>query len=669
MKKVKACAVLVLICLLLPFWQGSADRIQAQVTDLYYFTILHTNDEHSALIPHSSTTDHVEGIPNPSIGGFARLATAVRQIQAEKARSREPVVILNGGDFLGGTAFSWLVPRGYAAELYLMQKIGYHAVTLGNHEYDYNTDVLTNYLIRAGYPAAHNRTAVIASNTLIPENHPMHIKDLYRTYHVLELENGLRMGLFGLIGIDAVSVAPEHDPFTFGNQTEAARKAVEHFQGLGVDLIVALSHSGVDEDVALARAVPGIHIIIGGHCHTALHQPVVEGKTVIVQAGGHTEFLGRIEFAFRKSTGELTVRNEDRPFLIPLDSSVPEDPEILTLIEDLTGKLNLMLHHVTWGNFSDIHETLMYSDFSLSDRPRLQETTFGNFVTDAMRIVTSQVTGDRVDVALMANGNIRGSLHPGTAPHSRGAVSFYDLTKLVGLGYGQDGYGGYPIVSFWLTEEEVRRLLEVAALLAEFRGDNFFLQFSGLRYDYNPKDAVLFTVPFVDIPLPSSMAVKNVYFYTGEGIQPDRDGEGFVKLDRKSTTLRHVVTDSYILSFLPMIGDLLPSLSMVPKDKNGNPIPFEEFNTLVVTQDGRELKLWHTVAQYASIQPLDSQGNRRIADAYRETAGRIYLVDTFPLAGWLIVILAVLIIGMAVLIVWRIKTKKIRKENRLKKRK
>jgi len=172
-----------------------------------YFTILHTNDEHSSIIPHSSTTDYISGIQNPSIGGYARLSTLVKQIRYEKKAVNESVILLNAGDFMGGTAFSWLIPRGYAPELSIKQIIGYNAVTIGNHEYDYGTDVLTKYLINAGYPEAHSIMPVIAANTLIDENHPMSTSGLYKKNHIITLDNGLNIGLFGLIGKNAISVA------------------------------------------------------------------------------------------------------------------------------------------------------------------------------------------------------------------------------------------------------------------------------------------------------------------------------------------------------------------------------------------------------------------------------------------------------------------------------
>ncbi len=98
--------------------------------------------------------------------------------------------------------------------------------------------------------------------------------------------------------------------------------------------------------------------------------------------------------------------------------------------------------------------------------------------------------------------------------------------------------------------------------------------------------------------------------------------------------LYHVVTDTYILSFLPMIGDLLPRLEITPKDADGNPLVLENMLELTVSHRGRELKVWETVAEYAASLPPGEDGLPVIPDDYRQAAGRIKQVPTFPMVGW-----------------------------------
>jgi 5'-nucleotidase / UDP-sugar diphosphatase len=256
----------------------------------------------------------------------------------------------------------------------------------------------------------------------------------------------------------------------------------------------------------------------------------------------------------------------------------------------------------------------------------LQETPFGNFVTDGMRIITSQKTGKKVDIAVQANGSIRGGITPGTLSHSRGKITFYDLAELVGLGVGPDGSAGYPIVSVYLTGEEVHRVLEVAVLLQEMFGG--FLQFSGLRYDYDPRNAVLFTAPVIKQPVPSAVlsgsfrAVTRAELYTGDDPQ-GTGSDGFVPISRGDQKLYHLVTDSYLLSFLPMVGNMLPMLNLELKDADGNVISGDRLDELIVRVGGQELKVWQTVVEYAGIQPPNAGGTPVIDPYYSDSVGRI----------------------------------------------
>ncbi len=653
-------AVMLLLCVPQGFGTASAEEL--------YLTILHTNDEHGAAIPHSPTVDYHPTKGNPTLGGYARLATAVKQIRVEKNATGEPVLLLSGGDYIGGSPYSWLIPRGYAMELTIKQLLGYDAVAVGNHEYDYGPDILAHYLIEAGYPEAHTITTVLASNAIVPGNHPLATEDLFRESVILTLDNGLKVGLFGLIGEQAVSYTTANEPVTFADQQETAQRMVEELRNQGAQLVIALSHTGVEhgEDQQIAMAVPGIDVIVSGHCHTALHAPVVEGSTFIVQSGELLRNLGRLDLAYNPQTGDLRARNEENgvPYLIPLDYKLPLDPEIDAVIEGYTVLLNELIAEKTGGRFTSLLDSVALAAFEVPNTPRLEETPFGNFVTDAMRLVTEEKTGRKVDFALQANGSIRGSINPGTMPHAFGQISIYDLAELIGLGIGPDGDAGYPIVSVYLTGEEMRRVLEVAALLSEMLGDTYFLQFSGLRYDYNPNNAVLFTIPIIDQPLPSTMifpsgAVISAERYSGEGRQVDDDSL-YVPLERGDEELYCLVTDTYILSFLPMVGEMMPQLDLVLKDSAGNPVPDDQLDSLIVYTDGQELKVWATVLEYAASQPQGPSGLPEIEVYYAATAGRINQVWSIPLVTWPLLILLAIVALIVFLVLRRRKRNKVK---------
>ncbi len=644
----------ILVVALFPVIPGNP-RSCAGETEELYFCILHTNDMHSELMPHSPAVDYCPGEEDASIGGFARLATAVGEIEESKRVEGEPVLLFDAGDFLGGAPFAWLAFNGSAAELTIMQEIGYDAVTIGNHEYDYGPEVLAQYLLRAGYPEAQQETLVLASNAKAPSEQLLAAHGLYRSTGIFELENGLQVGVFGVIGKDAVQVTGDTGDIQFLDQHETARQTVDELNEQGADVIVAISHSGVDEDRELARKVQGIDIIVGGHCHTALHEPVLQGTTIIVQAGSLGTYLGQLELAYDSETDKVRVRNEEdgHPFLIPIDGTFACDPEIDALVQEYTLDLNAYVEEVTGGEFDDVMSTVARSDFVLSNLPPFSETALGNFVTDAMRFVAQELIGKSVDIAGQANGNIRNSIFPGTLEHAAGNISFYEIAEAVGVGRGLDGRPGCPMASVYLTGEEVRRVLEISVLLQEFMGDSYFLHFSGLRYSYNPTNAVLLTVPLVNLPVPTTRAVTSAELHTGDGIQP-ADGEDYMPLKRGDENLYHLVTDAYLLLFLPLVTDMLPQLAVVPKNADGEPVPLDRIDELIIRHgDGRELKVWEAVLIYVSAQASGADGVPQVPVYYAGVAGRITKVWTFPFLGWLLLILAAIIASIVYLVLRR----------------
>ena len=221
-------------------------------------------------------------------------------------------------------------------------------------------------------------------------------------------------------------MAPSAAPVEFADQVETAREMVAALKNAGADVIVALSHSGEDEEVALAQAIPGIDVIVGGHTHVLLEEPIVAGKTIIVQAGENLRHLGCLELAYNPKTGNVRLRNSEtgKPYAIILDDSIPEDPDIAAMVAAYTSDLNALVAEITGGRFPDIAETVAWCDFPVVNTPILQETPFGNFVTDAMRLVAEEATGEKVHLAFQANGTIRGSIIPGTCPWSLQQISF-----------------------------------------------------------------------------------------------------------------------------------------------------------------------------------------------------------------------------------------------------
>lgn len=132
------------------------------------------------------------------------------------------------------------------------------------------------------------------------------------------------------------------------------------------------------------------------------------------------------------------------PYLLLLDHSIPLDPDIERAVEDSIDAANGLVKELTGGLVEHILEPVAASDFILWNKPPNEENRMGNFVTDAMRFIVEEKTGRKVDFAFQGSGIIRHPVIPGMAAHSRGFISFYDITEAVGLGRGRDGSPGYP---------------------------------------------------------------------------------------------------------------------------------------------------------------------------------------------------------------------------------
>lgn len=624
-----------LLCIL---WISSANPVIAD-SETHRFTILHTNDEHGSLMPHP-LVDYAEHQQDPTRGGFARLATKVDSIRSAKNEQNESVFVLSGGDIMGGFPFSFLVQTGKAPELHLMQEIGYDIITIGNHEFDYGPEKLATYLQARGYPDAHDQTIFMGSNTYPPEDHPLAEMNIKRN-SVFETETGLQVGFLGLLGRGAEQSATLTDPLEFTDPIEEARDQAALLEEAGADLIIAVTHSGITEDRELARKVDAVDLIVGGHSHDALYEPIIENNTPIVQSGYYLQYLGQLDLEFDKSTGQLSILNEahDLPFLHEIDSETPEDPEIKSLVDAYTDTLNTYLSDWSDGDFEQIDEIIAESEFQLSRSPGMEENQLGNFVTDAMRLQTAELTGEPVDFAFQADGAIREHLKSGTMPWSENELMLHDVISTVGLGSGYDNVAGYPMVSAYLTGEEIRRVMEVSLLLSELFGTSYFLQASGLRMEYNHDRAIFMTIPFLDTPIPSNRGVMKLERYTGDGAQFDDD---FTEIPRgEEDQLYRIVADYYIASFLPLVGEIVPQLDITLKDSDGNPLAVED--AIISLDDDRELKMWETVVNYT--RSFGDEGVT-LPTQYESTGQRLIEVQVTPLWVWALLLFVLIIIGL-----------------------
>jgi 5'-nucleotidase len=261
-------------------------------------TILHTNDVHSRLDPFP-----MDGSRNAGRGGVARRMTLIRQIRTQYPN----VLLFDAGDIFQGTPYFNLY-KG-EPEILAMNRLGYDAGTIGNHDFDGGIDNMREQFGKADFPF------LIANydfkNTVMDGR--------TQPYRVFKKE-GVRIGVFGL-GIQPKGLIPDNlykemryiEPIETSAAIARKLRTDEH-----CDYVICLSHLGYKyqdntvSDVVLAAKSQDIDLIIGGHTHTFLDAPVslknADGKPIWVnQVGFGGINLGRIDLTFEK--GKATVTN------------------------------------------------------------------------------------------------------------------------------------------------------------------------------------------------------------------------------------------------------------------------------------------------------------------------------------------------------------------------
>ena len=273
---------------------------------------------------------------------FAQIGTVVK----EKKTQNNATFVLDGGDFSMGTPYQTIY-KSQASELRMMGAVGFDATTLGNHEFDYRSKGLAQMLNRAKKSKDKLPQLVIANidwqKTLGDSDLKEDGENLrtalenygYQDYTVIE-RGGSKIAVFGIFGKESASYAPESGTY-FKDPVETARQVVENIKAHEkVDMIVCISHSGTNEDdpdksedEILAKEVDGIDLIISGHSHTELAQPIIVNDTVIASAGQYNDNLGNVTFQYKDGKYQL-----DKYKLSPLDKKIKDDKSILALEDE-----------------------------------------------------------------------------------------------------------------------------------------------------------------------------------------------------------------------------------------------------------------------------------------------------------------------------------------------
>lgn len=358
-----------------------ADPINSESKDhILKLTIFYMNDPHG----HYNSRP-VEGAQGLS-GGFAKAQSVINQARKQnEAQGRRTLFVL-GGDLLSGTSFS-TVFKG-AMGVHLLNTMGLDAMVVGNHEFDYGLDNLVNRL------KPEMRFALLSSNIVSSDGNL-----LFEGHSIKNPDPGGSAPQVMIIGL----TTPETPTITSPGNVDGLRflEPVSTNKDILSKIsdnrfVLALTHLGLAADKILASSCPRINVIIGGHSHTTLPEPVRVGETLICQAGAYSEFLGRLDIDFQ--AGKIISYSGK---LISLDSTIEEDPTISGIVEN---------YKILMGN--EFQRVLGENKLELEASRSLVRSDSPNLLAKLIASLVAKSVG--ADLALLNGGSIRSGLKPGT---------------------------------------------------------------------------------------------------------------------------------------------------------------------------------------------------------------------------------------------------------------
>lgn len=598
--------------------------------------ILFTQDMHSNILPYDILNESGDVV---SVGGYARLKTAIDSYKTNST------VIVDAGDFSMGTFFNAIF-KTKSPDLTLMGAMGYDATTIGNHEFDYYVEGLTEALLSA----SGETPRMLISNLKFNEE-TKDVKAAFEEYgssnYMIIERDGIEIGLFGLIGDQAQDYTGTSDPLEFKDVTESATESVAKLKEEGAQIIICLSHSGVgttedideSEDVLLAQNVEGIDVIVSGHSHKLLQEPKLVEDTIIVSGGENAQYLGLLDITYEDGDVKLSDYS-----LIEVNETFTEDPTINSMIATYKEDVNS-------GYLLDLglsfDKVMGYADHNFADLETILHTygeyDIANLITDGY---LNEVPGKEgyTTIGVINSGIIRDTF-------LEGEITASDIYNSLSLGMGEDGTLGYPLTEFFITGKELKALCEVDVsvfpILAEAQ-----LFFSGVKYTYN-EDRLIFN-KVIDVEIQNSL---------GDWEPVDSD-----------ETYR-VICSLYMLQMAGLVTDTTHGiLSVIPKLEDGTEI--KDNNDAILHYDnGNEIKEWISLSNYISTFEKNDNGISQIPDAYDAGREQKIAVNTNLITlvkhsnnFAKIVYAIVLVLIILVILIIRLIVKKVKK-NKIKKRK
>ena len=514
-----------------------------------------------------------------------RMARASTLVKEQKAKNPETLV-LDAGDFSQGTLYQTVFSTD-AAELRILGLIGFDATTMGNHEFD---------CLASGVAGMFDAARISRENgERLPEfllcnvdwskdnEYTKTIKRAYDEYgakdYAIFVKNGVKIAVFGLYGKDSIFCAPTCE-LSFFDQYEQAAKTVKEIKAKeNPDMIVCISHGGTDknkkksEDEILAKKVPDIDLIVSGHSHTLLENPIQHGNTFIVSAKSYAAYIGSLTMEQNKKGRWNITRYE-----LFATADTKEDPVVRAKLESF--KKDIDKEYLSKFGFKSNEELgTAFTNYSHAE--------MGHIIADMYKKAVAKYEIETENAENMGYGKpIEFTVVPtGVAREDfvKGKITTTDVFDSFSLGIGPDQVAGYPLVSCYLSGRELKNSCEIDCSMGNTIGISLLkLYMSGIVYEYNPHRMIL-------------DKVTKVYLVRDDG----------TKEEVQNDKLYRVVSDIYTGKMLGSVNDLTKGLlSLVPKNADGTVIENLEDNIVRTTlfPGTSEFKAWAAIAKGVQME-------------------------------------------------------------------
>lgn len=425
----------------------------------FVLSLMHFNDTHA----------HLDNV--------AKRVTAVKEVRTQKPDA----LLLDAGDVFSGTLyFNEFLGE---ADIEFMNLMKVDAMTFGNHEFDLGSSPeghqkLVEFIQAAQFPFVSSNVDFSKDelftglfNTRIANETDELNGNIYTG--IVKEVNGEKVGIFGLTTADTADISSP-GAITFSDYIEEAQKMVAEFEKMGVNKIVAITHIGyddnpaIDNDLELAKAVEGIDVIVGGHSHTALKEPVFindkQQPTIIVQAGQYGESLGTLDVAFDKN-GVVIEHNGE---LIKIGDKA-DDPEAAKLLKKYSDQIDAIKNKETGA----IAVKALENPRDKANSVRRNETPLGNVITDGM-LAKAKTYAPDVIMAMQNGGGIRSAI-------DQGPITVGEVITVLPF--------GNTLATMRLSGKEIKQAFETS--LRSYPGENGgFLHVSGAKVEFDSSKPV-----------------------------------------------------------------------------------------------------------------------------------------------------------------------------------